>query len=108
MPVPVDVVPLGFWVNVHVPVAGKPVKVTLPVARLQVGCVGVPTEGVVTVPQLTMTLIFRLIKVKDGARGLVTTQIYVPASAVVTLFLINRLRLAAPLLVVRLPSRVHV
>ena len=47
MPVPVDVVPLGFWVNVHVPVAGKPVKVTLPVARLQVGCVGVPTEGAV-------------------------------------------------------------
>jgi hypothetical protein len=35
----------GF--NVHVPVAGKPFKITLPVARAQVGWVIVPTVGAV-------------------------------------------------------------
>jgi hypothetical protein len=32
---------------VHVPVAGKPVKGTLPVDVVQVGCVGVPATGAV-------------------------------------------------------------
>ena len=39
----------GDFVNVHVPVAGKPDKTTLPVARAQVGCVIVPTIGAVGV-----------------------------------------------------------
>ena len=46
-PVPVEVAPLGFWVKVHVPLNGKPFKITLPVETLQVGCVVVPTEGAV-------------------------------------------------------------
>ena len=46
-PVPVVVVPLGFCVKVHVPLDGKPFKVTLPVETLQVGCVVMPTEGAV-------------------------------------------------------------
>ena len=47
VPVPVVVVPLGFWVKVHVPLDGKPFKVTLAVETVQVGCVVVPTEGAV-------------------------------------------------------------
>ena len=47
VPVPVVVVPLGFLIKVHVPLDGKPFKVTLPVDTLQVGCVVVPTEGAV-------------------------------------------------------------
>ena len=47
VPVPVVVVPLGFCVKVHVPLDGKPFKVTLPVETLQAGCVVVPTEGAV-------------------------------------------------------------
>ena len=45
VPVPVEVVPPGFLVNVHVPVAGSPLNSTLPVATEQVGCVIVPTVG---------------------------------------------------------------
>ena len=37
VPVPVVVVPPGVLVRVHVPVAGKPFKSTLPVATVQVG-----------------------------------------------------------------------
>ena len=48
-PVPDVVTPPGLRVNVQVPVAGKPFKTTLPVARAQVGCVVVPTEGAVGV-----------------------------------------------------------
>ena len=47
VPVPVEIVPLGFCVKVHIPLDGKPFKVTLPVETLQVGCVVVPTEGAV-------------------------------------------------------------
>ena len=43
------VVPLGDRVKVHVPVAGKPLRITLPVAKAQVGCVIVPTKGAVGV-----------------------------------------------------------
>ena len=43
------VVPPGDLVSVHVPVAGKPDKTTLPVATLQVGWVIVPTVGAVGV-----------------------------------------------------------
>ena len=44
VPVPL-VVPPGFVVNVHVPVAGRPVKTTLPVATVHAGCVTVPIVG---------------------------------------------------------------
>jgi hypothetical protein len=37
----------GVLVSVHVPVAGKPLNTTLPVATLHVGCVIVPTIGAV-------------------------------------------------------------
>jgi hypothetical protein len=45
VPVPGVVVPPGDLVSVHAPDAGKPLKTTLPVATLQVGCVIVPTVG---------------------------------------------------------------
>ena len=45
VPEPVVVVPPGDLVKVHVPVAGKLFKTTLPVATVQVGCVTVPRVG---------------------------------------------------------------
>ena len=36
----------GVLVNVQVPVAGKPLNITLPVATVHVGCVMVPIVGV--------------------------------------------------------------
>ena len=41
------VVPPGVFVKVQRPVAGKPLKTTLPVAKVHVGCVIVPTIGAV-------------------------------------------------------------
>jgi hypothetical protein len=49
VPVPVVVVPPGVRVKVQLPVAGKPFKITLPVATEQVGWVMVPTVGAVGV-----------------------------------------------------------
>lgn len=43
LPAPVPDIPSGLMVQV--PVAGKPVKATLPVAREQDGCVIVPIDG---------------------------------------------------------------
>ena len=43
----------GLWVKVHVPVDGKPVKVTLPVDTAQVGCTSVLTEGAAGAPGAT-------------------------------------------------------
>jgi hypothetical protein len=45
VPVPVVVVPPGVFVNVQVPVAGKPFNTTLPVDITHVGCVMVPVIG---------------------------------------------------------------
>ena len=47
VPVPVEVVPPGDFVKVHVPVAGRPPKTTLAVAKAQVVWVIVPTVGAV-------------------------------------------------------------
>jgi hypothetical protein len=47
VPVPVLVVPPGVRVKVQLPVAGKPFRITLPVATEQVGWVMVPTVGAV-------------------------------------------------------------
>ena len=49
VPVPVEVVPPGERVRVHVPLAGNPLKTTLPVAKVQVGWVIIPTVGAVGV-----------------------------------------------------------
>jgi hypothetical protein len=57
-PVPVVVTPSGLRVKVQVPVLGKLFKTTLPVATLQVGCVSVPTEGVLGLPVLALMIIF--------------------------------------------------
>ena len=43
------VIPPGVLVNVHVPDAGKPLKSTLPVAIVHVGCIIVPTTGAIGV-----------------------------------------------------------
>ena len=47
VPEPVVFVPPGERVRVHVPLAGNPLKTTLPVAKAQVGWVIVPTVGAV-------------------------------------------------------------
>ena len=44
---PVVVVPPGDLVRVQVPVTGNPFRTILPVAKVQVGCVMVPTVGAV-------------------------------------------------------------
>jgi hypothetical protein len=45
VPVPVEVIPPGLRVRVHVPVAGNPFRITLPVETVHVGDMVVPTEG---------------------------------------------------------------
>lgn len=45
VPVPVVVIAPGLRVNVHVPVEGKPLNTTLPVATEHVGWVIVPKVG---------------------------------------------------------------
>ena len=47
VPVPVEVTFPGVLVNVHIPVEGKPLNTTLPVATEQVGCVIAPITGAV-------------------------------------------------------------
>lgn len=49
VPVPVVVTFPGVRVRVQVPLEGKPLKATLPVARAQVGWVMVPATGAVGV-----------------------------------------------------------
>jgi hypothetical protein len=45
VPVPEVIVPPGVLVNVHVPVEGRPLNKTLPVAEAHVGWVIVPATG---------------------------------------------------------------
>ena len=45
VPVPVVITPSGLLFNVHVPVAGNPFRITLPVGIRQVGWVLVPIDG---------------------------------------------------------------
>lgn len=60
VPVPVEVVPPGDFVRVHVPVEGKPLSTTVPVASAQVGWVIVPTTGAVGVDGWVLITIFPL------------------------------------------------
>ena len=55
-PVPVCVAPPGDAVSVHVPVAGKPLNATLPVAVAHVGCVIVPIVGAEGVEGCVLTV----------------------------------------------------
>ena len=56
VPVPVVVILPGLRVNVHVPLDGKPLRVTLPVDILQVGWVVVDTEGAAMIVVVTVVL----------------------------------------------------
>ena len=49
VPVPLVMAPPGLAIRVQVPDSGSPFRVTLPVARLQVGWIMVPTVGAVGV-----------------------------------------------------------
>ena len=48
-PVPVLVTDPGLRVSIHVPIDGKPLNATLPVANAQLGCVIVPFFNVIGV-----------------------------------------------------------
>jgi hypothetical protein len=77
-PVPAVIVPPGVLINVHVPVAGRPFKTTLPVCTLNDGCVIVPITGVVGVGGCA--LITALPDAEEvHPEVLVTVKVYVPA-----------------------------
>ena len=78
VPEPVAV-PLGVPVIVHVPLEGKPLKATLPVATEHVGCVTVPTIGVVGTP--TTELIIAFVLAADEHVPLLTVKVYVVPAA---------------------------
>jgi hypothetical protein len=78
-PVPVVVAPLGLRVNVHVPVAGKPLRTTLPEGARQVACMTVPIEGTVGVVGAALMTIFMEGDDVQPAE-LVTVKVYVPAA----------------------------
>jgi len=77
VPVPVVVVPPGVLVNVHVPVAGKPFRSTLPVGTAQVGCVIVPTSGAGGPDEAIITTFADAPEMQPKAS--VTVNVYVPA-----------------------------
>ena len=58
VPVPVVTTDPGVLVNVQVPLDGKPLKTTLPVAVAQVGCVMVPTMGADGAPATVLIITF--------------------------------------------------
>ena len=69
----------GALVSVHNPVAGRPLRITLPVARAQVGCVIVPTVGAVGVAGCVLiSTLPEAVEVHPAA--LVTVKVYVPAA----------------------------
>jgi hypothetical protein len=83
VPVPVVWVPPGCIVSVHVPVEGRLLKTTLPVATSHVGCVIVPSTGAAGVSGgefITMPAVGS--EVHPSA--FVTVNVYVPADSPVT------------------------
>jgi hypothetical protein len=57
-----------------VPVFGNPFKTTLPVPIVQVGCVSVPTEGVVGTPVPPPALITTLVVAEDAQLDVFDTE----------------------------------
>jgi hypothetical protein len=73
------VVPPGVLVNVHVPVEGRPLNTTLPVATEQVGWVIVPTTGADgAVVGAFRTTLPEAAEIQPDAS--VTVKVYVPAA----------------------------
>jgi hypothetical protein len=73
-PVPVDVKPPGVDVIVQVPLEGRPLKSTDPVAVVQVGCVTAPITGVLGVTGLA----FKIAEVEEPEvqpRSFVTVKV---------------------------------
>ena len=78
-PLPVVAIAPGVLVKVHDPVAGKPFRTTLPVAKSQVGWVIVPTVGAVGVAG--WALITTLADAKEvHPAAFVTVKVYVPSA----------------------------
>ena len=84
MPVPVVVIVPGYLVRVHVPSAGKPVILTLPVARVHVGDVILPGKGAAGVGGWSL-----IVKLSDGGEthsdAMLTVYVYVPPGIFVTM-----------------------
>jgi hypothetical protein len=77
-PVPAVIVPPGVFINVHVPVAGRPLRTTLPVATFNDGCVMAPITGAVGV--VGWALITALPDADEvHPEVLVTLKVYMPA-----------------------------
>lgn len=79
VPLPVVVPPPGLIVKVHVPLDGRPLKATLPMASAQVGCVIAPTTGAVGVAGWVLIITFADDE-EVHPSALVTINVYVPAS----------------------------
>ena len=87
VPVPVVIVPPGVLVRVHVPVTGKPLSTTLPVATVQVGWVIAPGKGGVGIDGLALiTTLADADEVHPDA--LVTVKVYVPDETAETVVLV--------------------
>ena len=76
-PVPVLVTDPGLRVSIHVPIDGKPLNATLPVANAQLGCVIVPTTGVLGVNGCELIVTSPLATDKQPS-AFVTVNVYVP------------------------------
>jgi len=79
VPVPVLTIAPGDAVKVQSPVAGSPLRATLPVASAQVGWVIVPTVGAVGVPGFVLTVTLADAKEVHPA-AFFTVKVYVPAA----------------------------
>ena len=95
MPVPV-VVPPGVLVRVHVPVAGNPLRVTLPVATPQMGWVIAPTTGAVGVGGWALITTWPETVEKQPSL-LLTVKVWVPVASPVMVVLTPTLVVVAPL-----------
>ena len=87
VPVPLIVTLPGIRVRVHVPVAGRPLRATLPVDRAHVGWVMVPTTGAAGVSGCAL-----ITTLDDAAetqlRAFVTVKVYVPGASPVMVVLV--------------------
>ena len=79
VPLPVVVEFPGEAIIVHVPVAGKPLNATLPVANVQVGCVITPTKGVEGVLGCAIITALSVVNAEVQPTLFVTVKKYVPA-----------------------------